>query len=291
MAKIGVVLAGGASKGAYEIGVMRALDEFFGPDSIRCVSSSSIGALIAQGYGMGKVDELAEFWKTLDTKKYGKFTLAYSGNKDLLNVVDDILSQGHNITIDHYVSLWNYTQKKVEYIPFHELSREELKHYVRGAISIPFFSSGEIIDGDRYFDGAFLDNIPAYPLLEKDLDYIFCIYFDNCIYQFENEEFDRKIIKLFDFPNLKRLELMNYNAGSFDNMVEYGYDYTKKIIEKVFISDNKEEVYQAIEEYENSHEITYKPRLTADIVLNNINVFTKKYAKRISSREKKNRKS
>ena len=289
VAKIGIVLAGGASKGAYEIGVINAIEEYFGKDNIRCISSSSIGALIGQGYGMGKVDELANLWKTLDTKKYGRFTLAYSGNKDLLKVVDNILSTGHDLTFEHYASVWNYTQKKVEYIPFHTLSKEKLQQYLHGAIAIPFFSTGEIIDGNRILDGAFLDNIPAYPLLNKDLDYIFCVYFDNCNYLFENEEFDKKIIKLYDFPNTKRLELMNFNSEAFDYMVKYGYEYTMKTIKKVFVSDDRNEVYKAIEEHENSQDSTYKPRLTADIVLNNINVLTKKYAKRISSREKKNK--
>ena len=287
MQKIGVVLAGGASKGAYEIGVMRAIEDYFGKDNIHCVSSSSIGAIIAQGYGMGKVEELANLWKNLDTKKHGRFTLAYSGNKDLLKSVDNILETGHELSFEHYVCVWNYTKRKVEYLPFHTLSREKQQKYLHGAVAIPFFSAGEVIDGNRILDGAFLDNIPAFPLLQKDLDYIFCVYFDNCNYQFENDEFDKKIIKLYDFPNIKRLELMSFNADSFDKMVQFGYDYAMKIIKKIFVSDDKNEIYKAIADYENSQDSTYKPRLTVDIVLDNINVLTKKYAKRISLREKK----
>ena len=80
---------------------------------------------------------------------------------------------------------------------------------------------------------------------------------------------------------------MSFNAEGFDNMVKYGYAYTMKTINKIFSTDDKNEIYKAIENYENAQDSTYKPRLTVDIVLDNINVLTKKYAKRISSREKK----
>ena len=48
MPKIGIVLAGGASKGAYEIGCLRAIEDWFGLDSIKCISSASVGSIITQ---------------------------------------------------------------------------------------------------------------------------------------------------------------------------------------------------------------------------------------------------
>ena len=177
MAKIGIVMAGAASKGAYEIGALRAIEEYFGMENIKYVSTASIGSIIAQAHGIGKSEELENIWKNLDPKKYGRFILSYSGNEDILNIIQDTLSKDNNLPYEHYVSIWNYTKKKVEYIPFHELEGEKLAQYLRGAIAIPILTLGEVIDGDRILDGAFLDNIPVYPLLDKDLDYIFCIYF------------------------------------------------------------------------------------------------------------------
>lgn len=287
MPKIGIVLAGAASKGPYEIGCIRAIEEFFGTESIKYISSASVGSLITQAYGMGKIDQLRETWKGIDTKKHGRFFLSYSGNKELLQIISNMVSEGNPLPFKHYVSVWNYTKHEVQYIPFHNLPSEKLQKYLCGAIAIPFFSDGSVVDGECFLDGAFLDNIPVYPLLEKDLDYIFCVYFDNCKYFFENEEFDNKIIKLFDFPNEKMLELMSFKAESFDEMVEYGYNYTKRTIKEIFTTDNKEEIYKIISDREQNLEISYKPRLTADIVLNNINVMTRRYSKRLSNRKKK----
>lgn len=280
-------MAGAASKGVYELGVMRALVDYFGLESIQCVSSASIGSLVAHTYGMGKPDEFIRIWKSLDTKKHGRFFLSFSGNQEILAEISEVFAGDATVPYEHFVSVWNFTQKRVEYIPFHTLSGERLQQYVRGAIAIPLFSGGEIIDGDRILDGAFLDNIPAYPLVDKDLDFIFCVYFDNYKYFFESPEFDRKVIKLFDFPNSKRLELMNYNPDDFDSKVQYAYDYTMGVIKELFEGREQEQVYEAIAELEKNRECTFQTRLTADVVLNNINVMTKKYSKRLTNREKK----
>ena len=131
-----------------------------------------------------------------------------------------------------------------------------------------------------------MDNIPAYPLIDKDLDYIFCIYFDNNKYFFESDSFNKKFIKLFDFPNERRLELFMITKEKFDGMIDYAYQYTSSVIDKLFVHDDRENVYRAIKEYENNLDCEHKPRLTADVVLNNINVMTKRYSKRLTNRTK-----
>ena len=72
MAKIGIILSGAASKGAYEYGFLKGAVEFFGLDSIKCVSSASIGMLAAQSLNVGKPYEFERIWKSIDPKKHGK---------------------------------------------------------------------------------------------------------------------------------------------------------------------------------------------------------------------------
>lgn len=290
MPNIGIILAGAASKGAYEIGCLRAIEEYFGAESIRCVSSASIGTLVTQAHNHDQLKEVEERWKSIDPQEHGRFFLTYSGNEEILHIIDSFVACETPARYKHFSSIWNYTQRKVDYIPLHDLSGERLRQYLRGAVAIPFFSKGECIDGDLIIDGAFLDNIPVYPLLDQDLDYIFCVYFDNCRYFFENEAFDKKIVKLYDFPNDRMLELMTFRPQEFDGMVQYGYDYTMKTIRSLFDgadTEDTETMYAAIAEREKNNEATYKPRLTADIVLNNINVMTKRYSKRLTNRVKK----
>lgn len=286
MSKIGIVLSGCASKGAYEIGCMRAIEDFFGMDAIRCVSSSSIGGLIGHVYGLGRKEQLEKAFRDMDEGRYGRYILGFSNNKLALAEMTELLAGQNDTAYEHYVTLWNFTESGIEYKPFHKLSPEKLPVYMKAAISFPIFTRGTVIDGKRYLDGALLDNIPVYPLVEKDLDYIICIYFDNAQYVFENPEFDKKVIKLHDFPNQERLEVLFCEPGSYDKMYSYGYDYTAKLLNKLFADPEPEKVYRAIAEHNANHEPTYKHRLTADVVLSGINVMSKKYSKALSNREK-----
>lgn len=287
MPNIGIVLSGAASKGAYEIGCVQAIKDYFGMESIKAMTTASSGALIAQAFGLGKIEELTNAWRCIDTAKEGKFFLSYSGNTHILQELKNFIQdKTKKLPYEHYVSIWNFTKSKVEYVPFHMLDGEILWDYLRGAIAIPFFSKGSKVDGDLLLDGAFLDNIPVYPLVDKDLDYIFCVYFDNCQYSFENREFDKKIIKLSDFPNSRMLGLMRFQPEEFDGMITYGYDYTMGMIKSIFEEDSDVDIYERIECRELALERAFKPRLTADIVLNNINVVMKKYSKRLTTRER-----
>ena len=83
------------------------------------------------------------------------------------------------------------------------------------------------------------------------------------------------------------LALMTFHPEEFDGMVSYGYDYTTNVIKSIFEQGDETDIYERIKNREENNKNTFKPRLTADIVLNNINVMTKRYSKRLSNREKK----
>ena len=287
MPKFGIVLSGGMTRGAYEVGCLRAIEERFGKESICCISTSSIGTLTGYGYGVDRLDLVVDTWKNIDTSETGRFFPTFSGHPMLLDKIrNEMIKEGDKLCYKMYTSLWNFTEKKVEYIPFHELTAEQAREYVCASIAIPIFNKGVRINGNLMFDGAFLDNIPVFPMATEELDYIFCIYFDGCNYLFENEEFDKKIIKLSEFPQEKRLEMMFFNPKRFNDMVDFGYTYTNRIIERIFATDDHEQILAAIKEYEISKCQEYKKRLTADVVLNSVNTLTKRYAKRMSNREK-----
>ncbi len=284
MLKIGVVLSGCAGKGAYEIGCMQALWEFFGMENIRCISSASMGSLVGHAFALDRRKELDHGYRELDSGKFGRQLLSISTNKGALQEIANIMGDGTDPKMEHFVSVWNFTKGKVEYVPFHTLSGERLMQYAQAAISIPIFSRGVIIDEERMLDGAFLDNIPVYPLVDKELDIIFCVYFDNESYVFESDEFDRKIVKLNDFPNAGRLETLVQEIGSYDRQRNYGYEYTNRVLKELFDGKPEDQWVKAVAECRQERQ--YKKRLTVDVVLNGINAAVKNYSGVLTKRKK-----
>ena len=118
MPKIGVVLSGCASKGAYEIGCLAAIDDYFGPGAITCVSSSSIGAMIGQLYGMGRKEGLIQAFRDMDSGKYGRYILAFTNNKTAVQALEKLLeapnapAYKHRLTADVVLSGINVVSKK-----------------------------------------------------------------------------------------------------------------------------------------------------------------------------------
>lgn len=278
--KIGIVLAGGMSKGAYEIGCLQAISEHFRKDEIRCICASSIGALVGYAYAGDQLDAFLQAYKEVDSRETGRFFPALSGNADLNEKIRDMVLEDHGGIPPTFITVWNYSRRKVEYIPFHKLSKREAQDYLRAAIAIPIFNKGVKVNGCTMLDGAFLDNIPVYPMLQMELDYIFCIYFDCQNYLFENEAFDAKVIKLNRFPTEKRWDSFTYDSTRVDDMVAYGYEYAREIIRACFSEDEKVEINRRIRTLQFGSDAKTKRRLTCDVILANLNKMGSRLAKR-----------
>lgn len=84
-----------------------------------------------------------------------------------------------------------------------------------------------------------MDNIPIYPVLKRDLDYVICVYFDDYNYIFEDYMVDNKIIKL-TFPDDKIISnSININHKAIIYMIAEGYSRTKRILSEIFSTGRK----------------------------------------------------
>ena len=62
MKKIGLVLCGGGAKGAYQVGVLRVLEEFGLLSHIHAVAGSSIGGVNGALFLQYTPEEMEKFW-------------------------------------------------------------------------------------------------------------------------------------------------------------------------------------------------------------------------------------
>ena len=161
------------------------------------------------------------------------------------------------------------------------MDNDKIPLYLKASVSIPVWNRAVQVDGCGYFDGATVDNVPVFPLLNRDIDYIICVYFDDICYKFESTDFDNKIIKI-TFPDETSLrQSFVFEQDSLDRMLEIGYERTKDILKKYFSDgyDNLEQIYRNIDLMNRANKHS-RLRLTGDVITTNFNKLTQKFAKR-----------
>lgn len=180
--KRAVVLSGGGSKGAYEIGVWAALKKL--RINYDIVTGTSVGALNAAIMTQNTFYKGLKLWHNLDAKmifnkeigdyntKEGKKEIVKNYAKGILNGGMDV--NGLENTIDECVDLkklykskidmgiitFNYRTKKPTIVKKNKVKPEKLKSYLLASASCyPAFKMKEI-DNELYMDGGIYDNLP-----------------------------------------------------------------------------------------------------------------------------------
>lgn len=276
MKHIGLVLSGGMGKGAYQVGALTAIDEFFRPSDFEYVSAASIGVLNTYAYLTNKLTEAKKIWESVNLKGEKRFITSVLKSSFLQDTITTIISK-EAITNNFYVPLLDLSNRELDYYNFKDIAPMEIDSYLRASIAMPFYNKGISIGEKTLYDGAVVDNIPIFPVLRNDLDYVICIYFDDFNYIFEDDSADNRIIKL-TFPDDKIISnSINVNHNAIVYMVNEGYSRTRKILSDIFSNgtDDLETIYRKIEQ-NNLLEPNKKIRITGDVVVTNMNKMAKK---------------
>ena len=194
----GLVLEGGGAKGAYHIGAYKALQEL--GIEIGGISGTSIGALNGALLVQGNIKALEDVW--INTKSSDLFDIdektekAISDLKNfnlheinlpyLLNVSKEIINNRgldtsriralleelidedkiRNSSLDFGIVTVNLTDKKPMEILKEEIPVGHLVDYLLASANLPAFKQ-ETMDGKKFLDGGFHDNLPIGVLLKK----------------------------------------------------------------------------------------------------------------------------
>lgn len=198
---LGLVLGGGGSKGAFQVGAYRALLEcsyqFDG------VVGASIGALNAAMIAQEDFEKLEEIWRTIDLVKI-------LGNEDLAEYIQhELLENDSKSKMDELFALikWgqidaepafrfienaideeklraskidfglvtcNLTDRKIDKLFKADIPKGRIAEYLMASSYLPVFKF-ERIDGKFFADGGFYDNLPFQMLLDRGYDEIVTI--------------------------------------------------------------------------------------------------------------------
>lgn len=246
--KIGLVLGGGGGKGAYQIGVWKALKEYKIDKYINYISGTSIGSLNSLLFLNGDLENAINVWSNISkeialTKKSvrdvfsGKSLYSRDGFIKLAEENVDF-KKVSNSKIRSYVTA-TPVSKNVINAPtnfcLNGKTKDEILKYVLASSAIPVVFEPVVIDGIKYRDGYMVDNNPVRVLKEQGCSLIFVVPLKE--YSIANECADENTT-IVDFVS-------GYNDyGIIDGTLDFvsqrakmrmnhGYEVAKQLIEQL----------------------------------------------------------
>lgn len=165
--KFGLVLSGGAARGAFQLGILHFLDEH--KIEIDSYSGSSIGAIISASHASGvSAKEQLKIFTSKDLKKVLKFNYFKKG---LIKI-----DSNHPI-LNELLPIKNFEDidKKV-YVNAYDTKRKELHYFDEGDTHMLCMASSALVPlfkpifykNMNLIDGGLIDNLPVRPLLDGE---------------------------------------------------------------------------------------------------------------------------
>ena len=178
---VGLVLSGGGGKGAYQIGVMRALAEEGQLDKVAAVAGTSIGAVNAVLYAGGDFDKAYQTWDDIDMGVLfdfdpamlaeGKICFSRDEMNRLMNqYIDyDKISAGDLVIYCGVAEELGSDRYRAEYMKLNGKSVSEIQKILMASTALPVVYDAVVIGGKRYRDGGVVDNEPVRPLYDAGI--------------------------------------------------------------------------------------------------------------------------
>ncbi len=270
--KIGLVLDGGGAKGAYQIGIWKALRKSGLERYISCISGTSVGGLNAALFLQGDLDKAENIWRTklTDLQGIGVFELQ-TVLEELIEDPDIVdMSVFQSSKIECYMTAYNcdwspnsnfsskfeyknshisrYIERPVTYFNMRYNSESESKIILKkcsvnkkimlATSAIPRLCKKQIIDGVEYKDGGSRggDNSPVKPLaFGEKCDVVIVVHLDGVEYNIDKSEYpDTQILEI-----VPSLELggffsgtLNFSTVKIENLIQKGFEDSIDIFKK-----------------------------------------------------------
>jgi NTE family protein len=257
MNKLGLCLSGGGARGAYQVGVCKALEELGYYNRVEVFSGTSIGAVNASLLATSSIDDVKKIWVEFPEASFDyidnlmkmlrarDFSFLKNGLVDIHNL-EELLDE--NLKIDKlkdsevYVTLspaglpdegtlgilkssfshYLRGNKKVIYSPLHMQKREDIHKQIIASCSIPIVFPAVKLNGKQTFDGGLYDNIPIKPLVDAGCDTVIVINLQKII-RFNPKKFPG--IHIIEIKPKKSLgAILNFDHNQSRTRYELGYE-------------------------------------------------------------------
>ncbi len=209
--RLGLALAGGGAKGAFQLSVLKALKAQGILDMVEVYAGASVGALNAVMTASDRLDYAEEVWLSMDKDLFNMspkelferlkefdfhgVKMGIYPTEQLENMIDealDVLDLSHH---DVYVAttcmgsdkvtLWEALQHNfkqlvkgelpIEYPNLRDADRQTVKNNLLASTAIPIFFKPVYFNAKTYVDGGVYGNTPLQPLIDAKCTHIIAI--------------------------------------------------------------------------------------------------------------------
>lgn len=225
--KWGLVLSGGGAKGAYQIGVWKAMQEAGLCDRIAGISGASIGSLNAVLFAAGDLEKAQKAWKKVNllTVFDTEWSMidgieGFALREGMLHLVKDYVDYEKVRTYPYeiFCSIARIITKEYyegEYCNVQGVDRERLELVLAASSAMPVIYEAVQIDGAMYRDGGLCDNVPIRPLYEQGYRKIMVIGLDKA-----QKRHERK------FPEAEFWSVYpSYSLGDIEGTLNFRQDF------------------------------------------------------------------
>lgn len=254
MAKLGLVLSGGGSKGAYEIGVYKALKKLH--KKVDIVTGTSIGAINGMFVAQKDLKGALKLWKNisfktlydeeefpvLENEKLSKIYMQYAkgfindGGLDIYKMKDifNKYFKPHKFfksDIDYGLVTYNFTKNKPVLKTKKDLTKDNIKDYILASASCYPAFKPYLIDNEMYIDGGYYDNLPINLAIELGATEIIAV--DLRAIGFKKNVKDKTVDITYIAPNNKIGSFLVFDKNQAKKSIKFGYNDTMKIFNKL----------------------------------------------------------
>lgn len=247
--KTAIVLSGGGAKGAYQIGVWKALRKL--NINYDIVTGTSVGAL--NGVMMVQKDykTALKFWKHITYEKIFEKGF-YKVNKNIYaNYINEFVKKGgsnpinlektlnkvfdekkfYSSPIDYGIVVYNFSKLKPELLTKNKLEKETIKDYIiASAACYPAFKMKQIKD-EKYIDGGYFDNMPVNLAIDLGADKIIAVDLKALGIKRKVKNASKEIVEISPRNNVG--SFLDFNESLAQKNINFGYNDTMKTFQKL----------------------------------------------------------
>ena len=236
---IGLIISGGSSKGAYQIGFFKALKRYCDSTKvcIQSVSATSIGAINAYAFISDKLDMVENIWLNMNSYGIWKFRRKVREENFLQNRFDCLINEQDYIPCDFFITLSEMSTMTPRHFNLRGAMNTDKIALTKATITIPMLTGQPLKYKDKfYFDGGVTNNIPFEPILNSKLDLVIVLHFTP-EYRIKPTELPSSTpIVYFDMTRIEGFIKGNFNFRQEDirQMIKDGELYSTQILEEYF---------------------------------------------------------